>query len=89
MKNFQKFFFRGVFIEDKNAPLFSFSNTIYGDQLKKNFPINVYKNGAWGTYAALSLPIDNISTNEAHVGLEFNDETVDLGLVQTNPNIYK
>lgn len=41
------YFFRYVFILDKTAPHFSFSNIFYRKELLKDLPVNIYFNGKW------------------------------------------
>lgn len=45
---------RCVFITDE-APTFDISSDIYKEQLKKQFAVNILKNGKWGTYRHLLL----------------------------------
>lgn len=45
-------------IEDGNAPDFDLNHDFYKNQLNLNLPINVFKNGQWGSYKHLTLPTD-------------------------------
>lgn len=80
-----------MLIEDKTAPVFSITNATYADQLKKNFPINVYKNGVWGTYVPTTLKLNApVPVEEAFIGLDFKTEDeVDVGYVQANSALYR
>uniref|UniRef100_A0A336MXS7 CSON007968 protein n=1 Tax=Culicoides sonorensis TaxID=179676 RepID=A0A336MXS7_CULSO len=44
-----------IFIDDNNAPKFDPENPFYKKQLEKGLGINVYRNGAWGSYRHLTL----------------------------------
>lgn len=46
---------RCVFIDDKTAPPFDLQSEFYFSQLSLGFPINILKNGAWGTNRHLKL----------------------------------
>ncbi|KAL7024413.1 hypothetical protein ACKWTF_013028 [Chironomus riparius] len=41
---------RCVFIDDESAPPFNIGNPFYKSQLDKDFAINVYRNGQWGSF---------------------------------------
>lgn len=44
-----------VLILDETAPKFDSKDEFYKKHLMKNFSVNVYKNGKWGTYRHLKL----------------------------------
>ncbi|KAK9875949.1 hypothetical protein WA026_011050 [Henosepilachna vigintioctopunctata] len=46
---------RCVHIYGNEAPSFDPSHPFYKEQLEKNFSINIYKNGKWGTYRHLLM----------------------------------
>lgn len=46
---------RCVQIDDKSAPEFDLNNPLFGDQMKLNLALNVYRNGQWGAYRHLTL----------------------------------
>lgn len=46
---------RCVLIDDKTAPPFDLDQPLYADQLNLDLPMNVYKNGKWGTYRHIEL----------------------------------
>lgn len=47
---------KALFVCDKAAPPFSFSDKFYSEQLEKGLAYNVFKEGEWGTYRHLLLP---------------------------------
>lgn len=47
------------FIDDKNAPIFDLKNPFYRTQFGYGLPMNVYRNGEWGSYKHLTIPVDN------------------------------
>lgn len=49
-------------IFDKTAPKFDIQHPFYQNQIKNNIPINVYKNGQWGTYRHLPLSLDSVKS---------------------------
>lgn len=53
---------KSFFIDDKSAPAFDLENEFYTKQMNLGVAINVYKNGQWGSYKHLSLPIDDVAT---------------------------
>ena len=55
------------FIAD-DAPMFDVERNIYRKQLKKNFTMNVYKNGQWGTYRHTTFSTEHDNKSE-HVFL--------------------
>lgn len=66
------------------------SNELYTAQLKKNYPINVYKNGTWGAYIPLSLPKDTlVQAQDVFFGIDYTENTTDISLVASNSAIYK
>lgn len=66
------------------------TNELYTAQLKKNYPINVYKNGTWGAYIPLNLPQDTlVAAQDAFIGVDHTETTTDIGLVASNSVIYK
>lgn len=79
-----------MFIEDQNAPLFSLTNAVYTDQLKKNFPVSFYKNGTWGVYLPFTLK-ENITapTQDVFIGLDYKNDSIEVDYVQSNSAIYK
>lgn len=44
-----------VFVQDSAAPAFDANAKFYSKQLEKKLAVNVYKNGAWGTYRHLVI----------------------------------
>ncbi|XP_070170837.1 fatty acid synthase-like [Polyergus mexicanus] len=49
---------RGVFIQDKDAPIFSLQESLYMKQLQLDLPINVIRSGSiWGSYRHFPLPL--------------------------------
>lgn len=52
---------RCVLIDDQSAPDFNLNNAFYAKQLNLGHVMNVYKDGQWGSYKHLDLPIDNIA----------------------------
>ncbi|XP_029673588.1 fatty acid synthase-like [Formica exsecta] len=49
---------RGVFIQDKDAPIFSLQESLYMRQLQLDLPINVIRSGSiWGSYRHFPLPL--------------------------------
>lgn len=46
---------RCFIIDDRMAPEFSFDTPLYKNQLELGLAINIYRNGAWGTYRFLNL----------------------------------
>ncbi|XP_015126151.1 fatty acid synthase [Diachasma alloeum] len=50
---------RYVFIQDKNAPKFSLTNSFYSEQLDKQLVANVLKGNQWGSYRHLRLDQQN------------------------------
>lgn len=66
------------------------TSELYTAQLKKNYPINVYKNGTWGSYIPLSLPEDTLApAQDAFFGIDYTENTTDISLVASNSAIYK
>ncbi|XP_031641000.1 fatty acid synthase-like [Contarinia nasturtii] len=49
---------RCVLIDDKSAPQFDLNDPLYGDQMKLDLAVNVYRNGQWGAYRHLTLKKD-------------------------------
>lgn len=49
-----------VQIEDKFAPAFDSNHALYAEQLKFRLPINIYRNGAWGTYRHSQIPSNTV-----------------------------
>ncbi|KAL6435268.1 hypothetical protein ACFW04_005371 [Cataglyphis niger] len=48
---------RGVFIQDKDAPIFSLQESLYIRQLQLDLPINIIRSGSiWGSYRHFPLP---------------------------------
>lgn len=80
-----------MLIEDKTAPVFSLTDATYADQLKKNFPINVFKDGVWGTYVSTALPFGDLTpVEEMFIGLDFkSDDIMNVEYVQANSAFYK
>ncbi|XP_076267668.1 fatty acid synthase-like [Rhynchophorus ferrugineus] len=54
-----------VFVSDTTAPLFDTDIPFYQIQLKKQLPLNIYKNGQWGTYRHLLFE-ENIKVEREH-----------------------
>ncbi|XP_063979711.1 fatty acid synthase [Diachasmimorpha longicaudata] len=50
---------RYVFIQEKNAPKFSLTNSFYSQQLDKHLMANVLKGNQWGSYRHLRLDQQN------------------------------
>ncbi|TMW44668.1 hypothetical protein DOY81_010253, partial [Sarcophaga bullata] len=48
------------FINDPKAPPFNLNDPFYANQFRLNMPINVYKNGNWGTYRHLQLNTEEV-----------------------------
>lgn len=55
-----------AFVQDDTAPKFDLNLEFYKKQFGKNFAINVFKNGQWGTYRHLLLQ-ENLSSDNRHV----------------------
>ncbi len=55
-------------IMDSEAPPFDINNSFYQKQLTLNHPINVWKDGTWGSYRYLDLPseLDHPKPRENH-----------------------
>ncbi len=66
---------------DENAPEFSIHSPFYESQLSKNMKINVYKNGAWGTYRNLPLPEFSIRSPSAYLDASVYGDLSTLGFV--------
>lgn len=47
--------FKCIIVEDEHAPKFAINNSFYKDQLNLKFPVNIYRDGKWGTYRHLAL----------------------------------
>lgn len=57
--------YRCVIIEDVNAPPFDVADPFYGSQLCLGLPVNILRNGKWGTFRHLVL-------NQEEVDIQFN-----------------
>lgn len=63
---------RGVFIVDKDAPVFALDHPLYAAQLQKDLATSVLKNGLWGSYRHLPLdpnPLITVPHAYVNVGL--------------------
>lgn len=49
---------RCFYIDDQTAPAFDLNDPFYAEQIKLDLAINVYRNGAWGSYRHLTLRRD-------------------------------
>ncbi|KAK9497321.1 hypothetical protein O3M35_004661 [Rhynocoris fuscipes] len=76
---------RGVLIMDENLPEFSIDNDIFTDMLKKDLAVNVYKNGAWGTYRHLKIdPHKLVKAKYAYVNVGTRGDLSSLAWYQGN-----
>lgn len=57
--------FRCVIIEDDNAPPFDIEYPFYSSQMCLNLPINIVRNGKWGTFRQIALSQDNIEVKQS------------------------
>jgi fatty acid synthase, animal type len=47
-----------VFVDDDSAPEFDVNNPFYANQLNLQLSMNVFKDGCWGSYRNLELPVE-------------------------------
>lgn len=79
-----------VIIDDETAPMFSLTCELYSFQLKSNYPVNVFKNGIWGTY--VPLPISNdytVSCDNVYAGFDFDKTPPSVSLIKNTNYIPK
>lgn len=55
-----------VVVDDENALAFDLNHPFYQAQLKLGLPINVFKNGKWGTYRHLAFKEDEMKEKSYH-----------------------
>ncbi|XP_065211282.1 fatty acid synthase-like [Planococcus citri] len=72
-----------VIIEDETAPMFSVTCEMYHVHLKSNYPVNVFKNGTWGTYVYLPLSNDYyVPCDNVYAGFDFDKDPTSISWIK-------
>ncbi|KAL9707515.1 hypothetical protein quinque_011033 [Culex quinquefasciatus] len=85
---------RCVFIDDPRAPKFALKDPMYKEQLNRGLAINVYKNGAWGSYRHALLRFPTVTSpvkNHCYANCATRGDLSSMawfsGALNENPNV--